>query len=191
MLLELGGKDPMIVCADADVDRAAKGAVWGGFQNAGQTCMSVERVYVADAVFDRFVDEVVAETLRIRQDDSGGGDIGSMTFAPQLGIVERHVADAVAKGARVLTGGRRKDRPGLWYEPTVLVDVDHSMDVMVEETFGPVLPIMRVSDEEQALALANDSRYGLNSSVWSEDLDAARSLAARCRPATCASTTAS
>jgi acyl-CoA reductase-like NAD-dependent aldehyde dehydrogenase len=179
VLLELGGKDPMIVCADADVARAAKGAVWGAFQNSGQTCMSVERVYVADAIYDRFVDEVVAETLRIRQDDSGEGDIGSMTFAPQLGIVERHVADAVAKGARVLTGGRRKDRPGLWFEPTVLVEVDHSMDIMVEETFGPVLPIMRVSDAEQALALANDSRYGLNSSVWSEDLGAARSLAER------------
>lgn len=179
VLLELGGKDPMIVCEDADVDRAVKGAVWGSFQNSGQTCMSVERVYVADAVYDRFVDGAVAETLRIRQDDSGEGDIGSMTFPPQLEIVERHIADAVDKGARVLTGGNRLDRPGLWFEPTVLVDVDHSMEVMVEETFGPVMPIMRVADGEEGLALANDSRYGLNSSVWSGDRARAESIAER------------
>jgi acyl-CoA reductase-like NAD-dependent aldehyde dehydrogenase len=179
VLLELGGKDPMIVCEDADVSRAVRGAVWGSFQNAGQTCMSVERVYVADAVYDRFVDGVVAETAKIRQDASGHGDIGSMTFPPQVDIVTRHVADAVDKGATVLIGGTRKDRPGLWYEPTVLVDVDHTMDVMVEETFGPVMPVMRVADGEEGLKLANHSVYGLNSSVWTEDPAMGESIANR------------
>lgn len=179
VLLELGGKDPMIVCEDADVTRAARGAVWGSMQNAGQTCMSVERVYVAEAVYDEFVDRVVGEVEAIRQDASGTGDIGSMTFAPQVDIVERHVSDAVDKGARVLTGGRRRDEPGLWYPPTVLVDVDHSMEVMREETFGPVLPIMKVRDGEEGLLLANDSPYGLNSSVWSADEDRGISIANR------------
>ncbi len=179
VLLELGGKDPMIVRADADLDRATRGAVWGSMQNSGQTCMSVERVYVDESIHDEFVDRVVHQVEQIRQDDSGAGDIGSMTFPAQLDVVERHVADAVAKGARVLVGGRRLDRPGYWYAPTVLVGVDHTMDVMREETFGPVLPIMRTTSDDQAVELANDSRYGLNSSVWSADEDRAAELAAR------------
>ena len=179
VLLELGGKDPMIVCEDADLVRAAKGAVWGSMQNAGQTCMSVERVYVADAVHDEFVEHVLREVAGIRQGDSGEGDIGAMTFEPQVELVERHLADAVDKGATVLVGGRRSDRDGLWFPPTVVVDVDHSMDLMTEETFGPVLPIMAVADAEEALRLANDSPYGLNSSVWSEDGDRAVQLANR------------
>ncbi|MHB8670705.1 MAG: aldehyde dehydrogenase family protein [Acidimicrobiales bacterium] len=178
VLLELGGKDPMIVCADADLDRAAAGAVWGAFQNAGQTCISVERVYAVDAVHDEFVDRVVARARKVRQGVGARQDIGSMTYPPQVAIVERHVADALAKGARVLVGGRRPEgRPGLWYPPTVLVDVDHTMDVMREETFGPVLPIMRAADEADALRLANDSDYGLSASVWSASSSRAGELA--------------
>jgi acyl-CoA reductase-like NAD-dependent aldehyde dehydrogenase len=168
--LELGGKDPMIVCADADLERAANGAVYGAFTNAGQVCMSTERVYVVDEVADAFLEKVLEKTSALRQGPEGEFDVGPMIFAPQLEVVERHVRDALAKGARVLSGGRRNPAwAGLFYEPTVLVDVNHDMDVMREETFGPVLPIMRVRDESEALRLANDSLYGLNASVWTRN----------------------
>lgn len=180
VVLELGGKDPMVVCDDANLERAANGAVWGAFTNSGQTCIAVERVYVHERVVDRFVDLVVRKTEALRHGPGPKDDIGSMTFAPQVDIVERHVEDARAKGARVLTGGRRvPDRAGLWYEPTVLVGVDHGMDVMRDETFGPVLPIMAVADDDEAVRLANDSPYGLNSSVWSGDGDRAERIAER------------
>jgi succinate-semialdehyde dehydrogenase/glutarate-semialdehyde dehydrogenase len=175
--LELGGKDPMIVCADADLDRAAAGAVAGAFFNTGQICFSTERVYVVEEVADAFVSRVVERTRRLRQGASGEYDLGPIFWPPQLAVIEAHVADAVARGARVLTGGRRAEGlAGLFYEPTVLVDVTHDMRIMREETFGPVLPVMRVPDEEAAIRLANDSPYGLAASVWSADVARARAL---------------
>ncbi len=167
--LELGGKDPMIVCADADLDRAAKGAVYGAFCNSGQVCTSTERVYVVEEVADEFTRKVVRETSGLRQGAEGEFDIGAIIRPEQLEIIEDHVRDATAKGARVLAGGRRNPNcEGYFFEPTVLTDVTHDMRVMREETFGPILPIMRVRDEEEAVFLANDSRYGLNANVWTK-----------------------
>ncbi len=180
--LELGGKDPMIVLADADVERAANAAVYYSMLNGGQTCISVERVYVEDAVYDDFVGRVVDKVGALRQGPSTGAgtaEVGAMTTPGQLKLVEQHVADAVAKGARALTGGRRADGPGLFYEPTVLVDVDHTMQAMTEETFGPTLPIMRVRDAEEALRLANDSPYGLGASIYTGRGERGQQLARR------------
>ena len=176
--LELGGKDPMIVCADADLVRAARGAVFGAFVNAGQVCTSTERVYVVDEVADEFTRRVVEETAGLRQGTSGEFDVGSIIWPPQLEVIESHVRDAVAKGARVLAGGRRNPAyDGCFYEPTILTEVNHDMQIMRDETFGPVLPIMRVRDESEALRLANDSRYGLNASVWTRNKRKGVSLA--------------
>ena len=152
--LELGGKDPMIVLADADLERAANLAVYYSMLNGGQTCISIERVYVEEPVYDEFVRKVVDKVGALRQGESTGPatvEVGAMTFPKQLEIVEEHVRDALAKGARALTGGKRRPGKGLFYEPTVLVDVDHTMKAMTEETFGPTLPIMKVADAEEAL----------------------------------------
>jgi succinate-semialdehyde dehydrogenase/glutarate-semialdehyde dehydrogenase len=178
--LELGGKDPMIVCADADLDRAARGAVYGAFSNSGQVCTSTERVYVVDEVADEFTRKVVQETSRLRQGAEGEFDVGAIIRPEQLDVIEDHVQDALAKGARVMAGGRRNpDCPGYFFEPTVLTDVTHDMRVMQDETFGPILPIMRVRSEEEALALANDSRYGLNANVWTRNKRHGTELARR------------
>ncbi|MGV1049027.1 MAG: aldehyde dehydrogenase family protein [Solirubrobacterales bacterium] len=169
--LELGGKDPMIVLADADLDRAANAAAWGGMMNSGQICMSVERIYVEAPAYDEFVSKLVGEVGVLRQgaDPTGfDADVGAMTSPNQIAIVEDHVDDALAAGAKALTGGKRLPGPGDYFEPTVLVDVDHSMKVMREETFGPVVGVMKVGDAEEALRLANDSRYGLSGSVFGE-----------------------
>lgn len=170
--LELGGKDPMVVLADADLDRAVAAATWGGLFNSGQACVSVERIYVEAPSYDRFVEQLTASVAQVRQGTDRPGafsaEIGAMATAAQLAVVEAHVADAVAKGARITVGGHRRS-DGLYFEPTVLADVDHTMLCMREETFGPTLPVMCVRDEEEAVALANDSPYGLSASVWSSD----------------------
>jgi acyl-CoA reductase-like NAD-dependent aldehyde dehydrogenase len=149
VVLELGGKDPMLVLQDADLDRAAAAAVWGGCMMTGQVCMSVERVYVEAPVADAFTQKVVerVRALRVGPGAAADIDLGPFTHPRQVEIVERHLADAVARGARVLAGGtRRGDGPGIYFEPTVLAGVDHSMDIMRDETFGPVIPIMAVRD---------------------------------------------
>jgi acyl-CoA reductase-like NAD-dependent aldehyde dehydrogenase len=168
--LELGGKDPMIVCADADLELAAAGAVWGAFANSGQACTSTERVYVVDKVADAFINKVLEKTAELRQGVSGDFELGPIIWPPQLEVIERQVAEAVEGGAVLRAGGRRNPScQGLFYEPTVLTEVSQDMSVMRDETFGPVMPIMRVRDEEQALRLANDSRYGLNANVWTKN----------------------
>ncbi len=169
--LELGGKDPMIVLADADIDRAANAAAWGGMVNSGQLCISVERIYVEEPVYDEFVAKLTKEVGALRQGADGRKpekDVGAMTSPNQSAIVEDHVNDAVANGARAVTGGKKVPGDGDYFEPTVLVDVDHSMKVMRDETFGPVVGVMKVRDSEQALELANDSRYGLAASIFGE-----------------------
>ena len=178
VVLELGGKDAAVVCRDADLDRAARGIVWGAFVNAGQTCASVERVYVEQEVAEAFTAKVVAETRRLRVGDpvSDEVDVGPMTMERQRRIVEEHVADAVARGAHLAVGGVAPTGPGCFYPPTVLTGVDHTMRIMREETFGPVLPIMAVPSIDDAIRLANDSEYGLTASGWTRDADTARRL---------------
>jgi acyl-CoA reductase-like NAD-dependent aldehyde dehydrogenase len=180
--LELGGKDPMIVLADADVERAANAATYYSMQNGGQTCVSIERVYVEAPIYDRFVDAVTERVRALRQgppDGPASVEVGAMTFPPQLDIVSRHVEQARAAGARITTGGHVREGAGRFYEPTVLADVDHTMDAMREETFGPTVPIMKVADADEAIRLANDSPYGLGASVWTKDLARGEQLARR------------
>jgi acyl-CoA reductase-like NAD-dependent aldehyde dehydrogenase len=180
--LELGGKDPMIVLADADLERAANAAVYYSMQNAGQTCISTERVYVESPIYDEFVARVTDKVKALRQGEPTGPgtvDVGAVTFPAQLDIVTRHVEEAQKAGARVAAGGHGHAEHGRFFEPTVLVDVDHSMACMTDETFGPTLPVMRVRDAEDAIAKANDSRYGLAASVWTKDIARGEAIARR------------
>ena len=188
MGLELGGKDPMLVLADADTERAANAAVHYSMQNGGQTCISVERVYVEEPVYDEFVAKVEDKMRGLRQGVPGGPgevDIGAVTSPPQMDLIDGHVQDALAKGARALVGGHRGEGPGDFYEPTLLVDVDHSMECMTEETFGPTLPVMKVRDADEAVRLANDSPYGLQASVWTKDARKGERLARRIEAGVC------
>jgi acyl-CoA reductase-like NAD-dependent aldehyde dehydrogenase len=170
------------VLRDADVEKAANAATWYAMQNAGQACISVERAYVEEPIYDEFVQLVTEKVGKLRQgrpERFGNVDVGAVTFPPQADIVESHVRDALDKGAKLAVGGRRREGAGRYYEPTVLVDVDHSMTCMTEETFGPTLPIMKVRDAEQAVELANDSPYGLQASVWTSDTARGEQIARR------------
>ena len=180
-VMELGGKAPLIVCEDADVERAARGVVFGGFSNSGQICIAVERVYAHKAVHDQLVERVTALTRELKQGDPAEGavDVGAIIFPKQIDIAEAHIADALGKGARLCTGGRRRPGPGQFFEPTVLAGCDHTMTVMTDEIFGPIVPIMKVESDEEALRLANQSHLGLNAYVFSRDRAEAHKLAAR------------
>jgi acyl-CoA reductase-like NAD-dependent aldehyde dehydrogenase len=180
VVLELGGKDPMIVLEDADIENAARGAVWGAFANSGQACASVERCYVQESIAPKFIERVVTETELLKQGlgTEDAVDIGAMSNERQLQIVVDHVNDAKLRGARVLTGGRRAaNLAGFFFEPTVLTNVDHGMQIMRDETFGPVLPIMTFKTEDEAIRLANDSMFGLTASVWTRSIGKGQRIA--------------
>jgi succinate-semialdehyde dehydrogenase/glutarate-semialdehyde dehydrogenase len=182
VVLELGGKDAMIVFEDADLSAASEAAVWGAFANSGQACASVERCYVHESIAEEFTRRVVEKAKALRQEPGAACDLGSMSSERQLLTVEEHVKDAVGRGARVLAGGGRTKgcaERGWFHEPTVLAGVDHSMTVMREETFGPVLPIMTFREEAEAVTLANDSEFGLTASVWTRDIRRGRRVASR------------
>jgi acyl-CoA reductase-like NAD-dependent aldehyde dehydrogenase len=169
VVMELGGKDAAIICSDADVDLTSSGIVWGAFANAGQICASIERAYVVDSIADEFQEKLLAKLARLEQ----GEDIGSLTFPRQLDIVSKQVDDAVKKGATVLAGGsgvgKKNEKGTLWYAPTVITDVTDDMTVVKDETFGPILTIVRVRDEEEALQRANNDGVNLTASVWTKD----------------------
>jgi len=177
---ELGGKDPLIVLEDADIDAAARWGTWGAFYNTGQTCQAVERAYIVDSVYEEFLSRAINYTKEFQYGYTAEKDtpfnLGPLTFERQKHIIEDHMADALAKGAKVLIGGEIHD---LFMEPTILVDVNHSMKLMQDETFGPILPIMKVKDEDEAISMANDSYFGLSASVWSRDAAHAMRVAER------------
>ena len=178
VLLELGGKDPAIVAADADIKRAAKGIVWGAFFNAGQVCASIERVYVEQSVADLFIEECrkIAVKLKVGSPFDETTDVGPLENRRQLDLVINQVNDAKQKGARIICGGSRIGDKGFFFAPTILSNVDHSMFVMTEETFGPVLPIMTVDSLENAIRLANDSIFGLSAYGWTSSQSIAKKM---------------
>jgi acyl-CoA reductase-like NAD-dependent aldehyde dehydrogenase len=180
VVLELGGKDPMIVLEDANLDNTARAVVWGAFCNAGQACASIERCYVHESIASDFIEKVIHETAALKQGAPASDDIdvGAMTNERQLQIVEEHIDDAVRQGAQILIGGKRgNEEHGWFHEPTVITNVNHAMKVMRDETFGPVLPIMTFKTDSEAVELANDSSYGLTASIFTTDITRGRNLA--------------
>ena len=169
--LELGGKDPIYVREDVDVAKAAASLADGAMYNTGQSCCSVERIYVHQTIYEDFVNAFVKEVAGFKCGDPAADDtyIGPLTRAPQIEVLERQVADAVAKGAKLVLGGTRLQPPGNWFESTVLTHVDHSMDVMREESFGPIIGIQRVASDDEAVRLMNDTEYGLTAGVYTQD----------------------
>jgi succinate-semialdehyde dehydrogenase/glutarate-semialdehyde dehydrogenase len=180
-VMELGGKAPAIVAEDADVERAARAIVFGGFANSGQICISVERVYAHEKVHDKLVSRIKELVSELRQGNPQDGevDLGAIIFPHQITVAEKHIADAVSKGAEVLTGGKRKAGPGQFFEPTVLVACNHQMTVMTQEIFGPIVPIQKVASEDEAITLANDSHLGLNAYVFTTDERRGKRIAER------------
>lgn len=180
VLLELGGKDAMIVLEDANIKEAARGAITFGVFNAGQMCVGVERVYVVSEVFDEFMAEATKAIGKLTVATGDNTDIGPLINPAQVDIIESHVKDAINRGATIVSGGSRVETGhGIYFEPTLMTDVDHSMAVMRDETFGPVVPVMRVSDEAEAVERANDSRYGLHGSVWTGNRKRGATVASR------------
>jgi succinate-semialdehyde dehydrogenase/glutarate-semialdehyde dehydrogenase len=180
-VMELGGKAPLLACADADIERTARAIVFGGFANAGQVCISVERVYAHRDVYEpivRRVKELTAE-LRVGDPSEDTVDIGAIIFPKQIEVAEKHIADAVAKGAEVVSGGQRKPGPGQFFEPTVLAQCTAEMTVMNQEIFGPIVPIQKVDSDDEAITLANRSHLGLNAYVFTNDRAKGRRLAER------------
>lgn len=181
VVMELGGKDAAVVCEDADIDRAAAGVAWGAFFNAGQTCSSMERVYVVDSIADRFEDKL----LQRLKDAQQGEVVGPLTFKPQLETVQRQVKDAIGKGARVMFGGAdagiKNENGSLWFAPTVLTDLTDDMEVLTDESFGPLLAYVRVRDEAEAVRRANEDSVNLTASVWTEDTTKAKRIAQELR----------
>jgi len=180
--LELGGKDALIVLEGAPLERAANVAAYYGMINAGQSCVSIERVYAQASIYDELLEKIVAKVTALRVGAPAGPasvEVGAITSAAQLELIEAHIADALAKGARVAVGGHRRPGEGRFFEPTVLVDVDHGMRCMMEETFGPTLPVMAVADADEAVALVNDSPLGLGAAVFAADSERGEAIARR------------
>lgn len=176
--LELGGKDPAIVLKDADPDITAVNLIQGAFENSGQMCISIERVYVEDSIYEPLLSHLSQHMSRMIQGTGDDANVGSMTNQAEFDRTQAHLDDAVKKGAKIIIGGNpRPDLGTLFFEPTILIDVDHSMDIMREETFGAVMPIMKVKDVQEAIRLANDTEYGLSASVYSSNLKRAQEIA--------------